>query len=177
MIIFFASLLTDMSISVADAATRITSSLPSTFHSPDSSRVHSIVWFAVDSAFRTAARTSSVLADCGWGRVCNAGCAATAGADDPMMIGVELTAAVVGRCGGLVSGVASDRGVPFRAESAANGDTNGRAGAAGSAFLGSGAMESLRSGVAGRLTSAPLNNCSIGSSLCAWASFNNPSSR
>src|SRR5438105_3447865 len=149
MIVLFESVLTDISIRVADAATLITISLPCNFHSPMSSMEQSIDWPADVSALSTNDRTSSIPADCdsifiaGCAAAAGAGCAATAA---PITTGVVLTAAGVERDGVPASGDASDRGVPFRAESAAKGDTNGREGAAGSDFLVcSGAMVSLRS--------------------------------
>ena len=95
-----------------------------------------------------------------------------------MTTGAELVAAEAGREGGaLPSTENSDRGVPLRAESAANGETKDRGGVGASGFLGSGARVNLRSAVAGRLASTPLSNCSSGKRRCAWASFKSPSSR
>src|SRR5438874_3313849 len=142
-IVLLESALTDISIRVAEAATVINTSLPCNFHSPISSMEQSIDWPADVSAFRTVDRTSSIPADCdsifiagaGCAAAAGAGCAATAGAAAPITTGVVLTAAGVERDGVPASGVASDRGVPFRAESAAKGDTKGREGTTGSDFL------------------------------------------
>src|SRR6185437_16232755 len=101
---------------------------------------------ALESAVRTAVRTCSRSALCS-GFFAATG-AATAGAADPMTIGVELVAVEDGRAeAALFSAANSDRGVPLRAESAANGETKGRDGVAASAFLGSGASVSFRAGV------------------------------
>src|SRR2546423_15717972 len=102
---------------------------------------------ALESALRTAARTCSTSSFCGSGFVAGWGCAATAGAADPMTTGAELVAAEAGREGGaLPSTENSDRGVPLRAESAANGETKDRGGVHPSGFLRSGARGHLRSG-------------------------------
>ena len=120
-----------------------------------------MLWSAFASAIITAGRTCSTPLGCGSGALSRAVCAATAGAADPMTIGVVLVAAG-DRTGAalLLSAANSDRGVPLRAESAANGETKGREGPGGSDFFGSGASVSLRSVVAPRFASTPLSNCS-----------------
>src|SRR5206468_10033300 len=113
----FASALTDISISVAEAAIEMISWLPSTFHSPPSSMEQRMLCPALESAARTATRTCPTSVVCGSGLLTDVGCAVTAGAADPITIGAELVAADVGRAGEeLFSDENSDRGVRLRAE-------------------------------------------------------------
>ena len=177
--IFRPSLLTDMSINAADAATLIVNSLPLIAHSPAPSMDDSMLNPADSTAFSTAARTSSTFAVVGFGSGCRVGSGsrATAGAADPITTGGLIGVGAIRGVALGASGAASIRGVPLRAVSAANGDTNGRAAALGSVFFGSGANDSFLSGVPGLAGSTPLSNCSMGSNRCACAIFNNPSSR
>src|SRR5689334_8971373 len=129
--IFRPSLLTDISISVADAATLMVSSFPLIAHSPAPSIDDNMLNPADSTAFNTAERTSSTFVAVGLDSDCRpgSGSRATAGAADPITTG-GLIGAGAGRGLGLGdSGTASMRGVPLRAVSAAKGDTNGRAGA------------------------------------------------
>ena len=174
-IIRLASGLSDISIIAAEDATPMVSSPPSTRHSPASRSEESIVCPAAASAFRTAERTSSPLASFASG--CFSSAATTAGAADPITTGWVLTAAGDGREGDPALSEASDRGVPLRAESAAKGEMKGRGVAGGSGFLASGAIASFRSRADAGSGVIPLNNCSTGSSLCAWESFKSPNSR
>src|SRR5258708_6509435 len=171
--IFLPSALTDISISAAEAATLIVRSLPSIFHSPVASMDESMLRPEESTAFSTALRTSSMLRAVDFGSGClfsGGGSVTTAGAADPITTCGLVTSIGAGRglCG---SGADAIRGGPFRAESAANGETNGRAAAGGSfGFLGSdrisgfgsGANDNLRSGAFAFGASTPLNNCSIG---------------
>src|SRR6185436_7632137 len=128
--------LNDMSITAAEDATftttSTTTSLPSTFHSPFSSIATSIGWPL--RAFKTAFRKSSDdLATAGAGArvatIVGSGSATTtgtlwgavAGAADPMTTGALPTTFGTAHGPGEVS--ADISGLPFRAESAANGDT------------------------------------------------------
>src|SRR6185437_1316003 len=161
--IFRPSLLTDISINAADAATLMISSFPLIAHSPAPSIDDSMLKPADSTAFKTAVRTTSTFADAGLTSGCRAGSGsrATAGAADPMTIGGLMG---VGAGRGLAlgdSGTASIRGVPLRAVSAAKGDTNGRAADPVSVFFGSGAIDSFLSCVPAFAGSTPLSNCSI----------------
>src|ERR1019366_5934325 len=115
-----------------------------------------------------------------------------AGAADPMMTTLALDPPVgcVARAPSPANAVASPDdsalGVPLRAESAANGETEfDRADTGGSARRASvgdacerergearaGVRTGLGAGRAGPVAAASLSNCSIGNRRCAWAIF------
>src|SRR6185437_1671755 len=105
--IFLPSLLTDMSISAAEAATLIVSSLPKIAHSPAASIDDNIVRPAESTAFNTAPRTSSALTLV-FGRVgaiSGLGSRATAGAADPI-----TTGGLIGAGAGLGTAAAGSPG-------------------------------------------------------------------
>ena len=181
------SALTDMSITVAETASRTTTSLPSTAHSPISSMETNIGCPASPKAFRTALRTLSTLggvtsgAD-SWRATAEPGRSSCSGTALPMITGAgaPMLATFRGPAVGPDSADSSDLELLLRAESAAKGETKfPRAGAAEDAR----ASEMTDGRLAGRgpvVPAAPatsVKSCSMGKSRWACAIFKSPSSR